>query len=343
MSYHKRIDFQRPSGGVCLAHRSGYCEKGSSCTFIHEEDDGKQKQIFVGNLHNEIAEEDLLRLFDKSGKVVGLRWGLDRNTRKFKNFCHIEYLHSESTENALNFNGKTILGRPVRVSLARGPNSSGKKKGAKNKWSKLEGSGESATDGDASANKKKEEPVKPCLNCRSTEHVLKDCPKNKDKNNKKIKRFCYNCGDNSHRAAKCRKAKIGHGFTFATCFICKKVGHLSNQCDQNDKGIYPNGGCCRVCGENSHLAKNCPAKNKKDGDKDKSKKRKAAKDIYDYSTNNKTEANEESTSQASLSASKTSGDSLEANFAIDNDDNSNDGNYQKKMKKKKKSKKHRKY
>ena len=58
----------------------------------------------------------------------------------------------------------------------------------------------------------KEEPKKPCLLCRSTDHVLKDCPKNKDKQNKKFKRFCYNCGDTSHRAAKCRKAKIGNGF-----------------------------------------------------------------------------------------------------------------------------------
>ena len=102
------------------------------------------------------------------------------------------------------------------------------------------------------------------------------------------------------------------------------------------------GGCSCVSDDGKQpKAKIC--KNKKEGDKVKSKKRKATKDIYDYNTNKKTEANEESTSQASLSASKTSGDSLEANFVIDNDDNSNDDNYQKKKQKKKKSKKHRKY
>ena len=360
MSYHshqRRIDFQRPSGGVCLAYRNGYCEKGTSCTFIHEEDDGKQKQIFVGNLHHEISEDDLLRLFDKAGKVVGLRWGLDRKTRRFKNFCHVEYLHGESAESALKFNEKAILGRPLRVSLARGPNSSKKKKkSASSKWSKLDGINDGPDDNNEDGQegiKKKEEPAKPCLKCRSTDHVLKDCPHNKDKNNKRFKRFCYNCGDNSHRAAKCRKPKIGNGFTFATCFICKKVGHLSSQCDQNDKGIYPNGGACRICGENSHLAKNCPAKNKKKNNDsgNNKKKRKAIDDIYDDDNDNDTciiiKENSKETTIPSWPP-QASGDSLESNFALDNDDNMNNDNdgdekKQKKKKKKKKSKKHRKY
>ena len=59
MAFRQRIDFQRPSGGVCLAYRNGYCDKGTACNFIHQEDDGRQKQIFVGNLHNEVGEDDL--------------------------------------------------------------------------------------------------------------------------------------------------------------------------------------------------------------------------------------------------------------------------------------------
>ena len=69
MAFRKRIDFQRPSGGVCLSYRNGYCDKGTACNFIHQEDDGRQKQIFVGNLHHEVGEDDLLRLFDNAGKV----------------------------------------------------------------------------------------------------------------------------------------------------------------------------------------------------------------------------------------------------------------------------------
>lgn len=44
---------------------------------------------------------------------------------------------------------------------------------------------------------------------------------------------------------------------YAKCFVCKKQGHLSSQCPQNDKGLYPNGGGCRFCGQVDHLAKDC--------------------------------------------------------------------------------------
>eukprot|EP00946_MAST-07B_sp_MAST-7B-sp1_P003867 g3867.t1 len=77
--------------------------------------------------------------------------------------------------------------------------------------------------------------------------------------------MCYNCGGNSHRASRCRKPKLGNGFSFATCFICGEKGHLSSQCEHNDKGLYPKGGGCRFCGSNKHLKKDCPerAGNKK--------------------------------------------------------------------------------
>merc|ERR1712110_480630 len=77
--------------------------------------------------------------------------------------------------------------------------------------------------------------------------------------------MCYNCGGNSHRASRCRKPKLGNGFTYATCFICGEKGHLSSQCEHNDKGLYPKGGGCRFCGSNKHLKKDCPdrAGNKK--------------------------------------------------------------------------------
>lgn len=47
------------------------------------------------------------------------------------------------------------------------------------------------------------------------------------------------------------------GFKYATCYVCKKTGHLASQCPENDKGIYPDGGCCRFCGSIRHLARNC--------------------------------------------------------------------------------------
>ncbi|KAK7854578.1 uncharacterized protein CFP56_031447 [Quercus suber] len=47
---------------------------------------------------------------------------------------------------------------------------------------------------------------------------------------------------------------------FANCFICNERGHLSKDCPQNTRGIYPKGGCCKICGGVTHLAKDCPNK-----------------------------------------------------------------------------------
>ncbi len=47
------------------------------------------------------------------------------------------------------------------------------------------------------------------------------------------------------------------GFQYATCFNCKKQGHLASQCPLGARSIYPRGGCCHRCGAVNHLAKNC--------------------------------------------------------------------------------------
>ena len=94
------------------------------------EDDGRQKQIFVGNLHNEVGEDDLLRLFDKAGKVVDSvgDWTVELESSRI--FVTLNIYMLSPADNALKFNEKTVLGRLVRVSLARGSNSSKKERRA---------------------------------------------------------------------------------------------------------------------------------------------------------------------------------------------------------------------
>lgn len=267
----KRVDFQRPVAGVCLAYRAGICKNGPSCKFIHDVDDGKIKQVFVGNLHNDICEDELLAAFENYGKVTAVRWGTDRRTRKFRNFAHIEFITSAGAENALDMDGKEIMSRPTRCSMARG---------VPQKKRNVIFTPKEVEDREAAKKQREEEKEKSkcCLNCRSNDHVLKDCPLIARKSNKRI---CYNCGDTSHRAAKCRKATIGNGFTFATCFICNTVGHLSSQCPKNANGIYPNGGGCRVCGSNQHLVKDCPEK----GSKKRKRKKEEAAEQFESTSN----------------------------------------------------------
>lgn len=60
-------------------------------------------------------------------------------------------------------------------------------------------------------------------------------------------------------------APVLGGYPYATCFVCKKVGHISKDCPKNDHGLYPNGGCCLECGSVRHFKKDCPQHQRKQG------------------------------------------------------------------------------
>eukprot|EP00816_Leptocylindrus_hargravesii_P001851 CAMPEP_0196809744 /NCGR_PEP_ID=MMETSP1362-20130617/9630_1 /TAXON_ID=163516 /ORGANISM="Leptocylindrus danicus, Strain CCMP1856" /LENGTH=222 /DNA_ID=CAMNT_0042184511 /DNA_START=42 /DNA_END=710 /DNA_ORIENTATION=- len=97
-----------------------------------------------------------------------------------------------------------------------------------------------------------------CFKCRKTGHMAADCPD--DSGGSKSANICYKCGSTEHRLFDCKKykGKAGEDLPFATCFVCKQMGHLSSQCKMNDNGMYPNGGCCKICGGKDHLSSKCP-------------------------------------------------------------------------------------
>jgi hypothetical protein len=80
---------------------------------------------------------------------------------------------------------------------------------------------------------------------------------------------CYACGVEGHSTKNCpgrglrKKEATGKSlYPFATCFVCKEIGHISRECPKNARGIYPFGGGCKFCGSNMHMAKDCkPTKN----------------------------------------------------------------------------------
>ena len=233
------------------------------------EGDSKLRQVFVGGVSMFASEEDLMRVFEPCGTVVALRWGTDRRTHKFKGFVHIEFASADAVPKAVGASGTDVKGRNIRVSAARGPSSGGKRQHvvAAEKTDSPSLPFVPNTNNNSS-NATSTTSTEVCLRCRQPGHRMANCPKvggSGVEGGRKATVMCYNCGGNSHRASRCRKPKLGNGFTHAKCFICGETGHLSSQCEHNDKGLYPKGGGCRFCGSNRHLKKDCPdrAGNKK--------------------------------------------------------------------------------
>ena len=213
------------------------------------------RQVFVGGVSRYASENDILSLFESVGTVVAVRWGVDRRSKQFKGFLHVEYAKEADAIAAVELGGTDVKGQAIRVSRAR------EQKMPKTNRKVLPRNNNIAATFESKFNVV-------CLRCRQSGHKMANCPSistSKKSKGRQLKLMCYNCGGNSHRASQCRRGKIGNGFTFAVCFICNQEGHLSSQCEQNTKGLYPNGGGCRICGDNKHLARNCPVKSKGSG------------------------------------------------------------------------------
>ncbi|NXR77191.1 RBMX2 protein, partial [Pycnonotus jocosus] len=72
--------------------------------------------IFVGGLHHELTEGDVICVFSQYGEVVNINLVRDKRTRKSKGFCFLCYEDQRSTILAVdNFNGIKIKGRTIRV------------------------------------------------------------------------------------------------------------------------------------------------------------------------------------------------------------------------------------
>ncbi|KAJ7425609.1 RNA-binding motif protein, X-linked 2 [Pitangus sulphuratus] len=72
--------------------------------------------IFVGGLHYELTEGDVICVFSQYGEVVNINLVRDKKTGKSKGFCFLCYEDQRSTILAVdNFNGIKIKGRTIRV------------------------------------------------------------------------------------------------------------------------------------------------------------------------------------------------------------------------------------
>ena len=78
------------------------------------------KNIFVGNLDFNTAEEDLRQLFSQYGAVNRVSVMTDRDTGRSRGFAFVEMANTEEAEKAiLSLNGTQVGSRTINVNEAR--------------------------------------------------------------------------------------------------------------------------------------------------------------------------------------------------------------------------------
>jgi len=100
-----------------------------------------------------------------------------------------------------------------------------------------------------------------CFRCRQPGHKISECPQLEANLDNGIG-VCYNCGAADHKIYQCKKQS--KTMDYVTCFICNEKGHITRNCPQNSRGVYPKGGCCKKCSSINHLIKDCPDLAKKE-------------------------------------------------------------------------------
>ena len=76
--------------------------------------------IYVGNLANEVTEEDLKQAFDAFGKVESVNIIKDKYTNRSKGFGFVEMASKTEGQSAIDgLNGKELKGKALNVNEAR--------------------------------------------------------------------------------------------------------------------------------------------------------------------------------------------------------------------------------
>ena len=76
--------------------------------------------IYVGNLSNEVTEEDLKQAFETFGQVESVKIIQDKYTNRSKGFGFVEMASKAEGQSAIDgLNGKELKGKAVNVNEAR--------------------------------------------------------------------------------------------------------------------------------------------------------------------------------------------------------------------------------
>jgi RNA recognition motif-containing protein len=76
--------------------------------------------IYVGNLHFNVSEDELRKAFEEYGEVSSVKIISDKYSGRSKGFGFVEMLNDKEAKEAIdNLNGTEIKGRSVNVNQAR--------------------------------------------------------------------------------------------------------------------------------------------------------------------------------------------------------------------------------
>lgn len=76
--------------------------------------------IYVGNLHFELNEDELKKVFEEYGEVSSVKIISDKATGRSRGFGFVEMANDDEAKEAIdNLNGTDVKGRKVNVNQAR--------------------------------------------------------------------------------------------------------------------------------------------------------------------------------------------------------------------------------
>jgi nucleolin len=96
-------------------------EESSEESAVAEEAD-IEKKVFVGNLPNELSQDDIVKIFEAHGTVAEITVPVDRYTGAIRGFAFVTLASEEDAANVIeNMDGKEVGGRIVTVKPQRKP------------------------------------------------------------------------------------------------------------------------------------------------------------------------------------------------------------------------------
>ncbi|KAF8084004.1 hypothetical protein N665_0739s0003 [Sinapis alba] len=80
---------------------------------------GGSNTLFVANLPFQVERSDVEEFFKEAGQVVDVRFAMSKDDGSFRGFGHVEFASAAEAQKALEFHGRPLLGRELRLDVAQ--------------------------------------------------------------------------------------------------------------------------------------------------------------------------------------------------------------------------------